>query len=240
MNDLLKLAMDAHGGLDRWNAVRALDVRASLTGYLYTLKEQPAGMVDRLFHVDAHAPAVTASPFGATGHVGHFRPDRVWATDGKGAVVDDIADPRATFDGQLKSRWSDLQLLYFNGYALWNYVSSPFLLSRPGFGLTERAPVQEAGETWRRLHVVFPDDVPTHSREQTFYFNEQGLLQRLDYVTDIAGGVAAHYTSDHVWFGGLLFPTLRRVVLRAGDQSLPGKPTAVLLQISDILVTDKE
>jgi hypothetical protein len=240
MNDLLKLAMDAHGGIDRWKRVRTLHVRASLTGYLYALKDQPAGMVDKLFRIDTRAPAVTVSPLPVPGHLGHFRPERVWATDGKGAVIDDMSNPRAAFDGQLKSRWNDLQLLYFNSYALWNYVCSPFLLSGPGFRLTELAPVEEAGETWRRLHVVFPDNVPTHSRDQVFYFNEQGLLQRLDYVTDVAGGVAAHYTSDHVWFGGLLFPTLRRVVMRVGDQSLPGKPTGVLLQISDILVSDED
>jgi hypothetical protein len=236
MNKLLKLAMDAHGGLSRWNDIRTLDIRASLTGYFYLLKDQPAGMTDRLFHIAAHDPAVSVSPFGAPGSVGHFSPERVWKTDGKGAVSEEIVDPRPTFDGQLKSIWSDLQLLYFNSYALWNYVSTPFLLARPGFELEELPEHAEANERWRPLRAIFPDDVPTHCHEQIFYFSEQGLLQRIDYRTDVAGGVATHYTYDHVWFGGILFPTLRRVVLRSEQGPMPAKPTAILLQISDIFV----
>lgn len=237
MSALLELAMAAHGGLGRWNEITALDVRASLTGYFYMLKQQPAGMVDKLFHVDPHNPAVSVSPFGAPGTVGHFRPERMWKTDGKNGVIDELTAPRTTFDGQLKSTWSDLQLLYFNSYALWNYLSTPFLLSHPGFELEELPPHAEANESWRPLRAIFPDDVPTHCREQIFYFNEQGLLQRIDYQTDVAGGVATHYTYDHIWFGGILFPTLRRVVLRSAQGPMPSKPTAILLQIADILVS---
>jgi hypothetical protein len=39
-----------------------------------------------------------------------------------------------------------------------------------------------------------------HSARQRFYFNDKGLLQRLDYATDVAGGVASHYCFDHVTF----------------------------------------
>jgi hypothetical protein len=55
-------------------------------------------------------------------------------------------------------------------------------------------------------------------------------------VTEVAGGVAAHYCYDHTRFGGLLFPTLRRVVRRTPDGAKPSQPTAILLQITDILV----
>jgi hypothetical protein len=37
----------------------------------------------------------------------------------------------------------------------------------------------------------FPPSVPTHSREQVFYFNQAGLLQRLDYTPSISGREAA-------------------------------------------------
>src|SRR6266404_8713891 len=42
------------------------------------------------------------------------------------------------------------------------------------------------GETWRQLSVIFPPGIPTHSVRQTFYFNDKGLLQRLDYATGVA------------------------------------------------------
>jgi hypothetical protein len=55
------------------------------------------------------------------------------------------------------------------------------------------------------LQVRFSSTIPAHCAEQTFYFNEKGLLQRLDYVTEIAGGVAAHYCFDHASFAGRYF-----------------------------------
>ena len=57
--------------------------------------------------------------------------------------------------------------------------------------------------------------------EQTFYFNEKGLLQRLDYE---AVGPTAHYCFDHTAFGGLVFPTLRRVVRRPPSGPLVKAP----------------
>jgi hypothetical protein len=58
----------------------------------------------------------------------------------------------------------------------------------------------------------------------------------VDYVTDVLGGIAAHYCYDHIFFGGILFPALRRVVTRNESQSLLSNPTAVLLLLSDIFV----
>jgi len=39
--------------------------------------------------------------------------------------------------------------------------------------------VSRTGETWRPLQVTFPADIHTPCREQTFYFNATGLLQRV-------------------------------------------------------------
>jgi hypothetical protein len=63
----------------------------------------------------------------------------------------------------------------------------------------------------------------------------RGLLQRLDYV---AVGPAAHYCFDHATFGGLVFPTLRRVVSRSPSGPRVNAPTSVLLQITDVVVND--
>lgn len=237
MSDLLELAMNAHGGLDRWSELSELDVRVSLTGPMYAIKGQPHGMANVLMRLDTHDPIVAVAPFGGAGHVGHFRPDRTWTTDRKGLVVEDRSDPRASFAGHvLADQWDQLQLLYFNSYAMWNYFSAPFLFTRPGFELQELEPHHENVEIWRRLHVTFSPDIPTHCAEQVFYFDNKGLLQRIDYVTDVAGGVAAHYCYDHAWFGGILFPTLRRVVRRTPDGASPAQPTAILIQIADVLI----
>ncbi len=44
MSELLDLALQAHGGLERWREVQSLDVRVSLTGGLYRLKGYPEGV----------------------------------------------------------------------------------------------------------------------------------------------------------------------------------------------------
>jgi hypothetical protein len=44
MTELLDLALQAHGGLERWRDVQSLAVRVSLTGSLYRLKGYPEGV----------------------------------------------------------------------------------------------------------------------------------------------------------------------------------------------------
>src|SRR5271156_3971494 len=41
MNDLLKLAIEAHGGLERWRQFKEARASASITGALWHLKGQP-------------------------------------------------------------------------------------------------------------------------------------------------------------------------------------------------------
>jgi hypothetical protein len=237
MTDLLTLALEAHGGLERWRKLKTLDVKLSVSGGLWKIKGHPEGLPNIALRADTQRPAVTIKPIAGDGR-GHFAPERVWIDNPQGNIVEERHEPRDTFAGHvLTTHWDKLQELYFISYAMWNYLATPFLFTWSGFELKEIEPHQENGETWRRLQVKFPTDVPTHCAEQMFFFNEKGLLQRLDYVTDVAGGVASHYCFDHTSFGGIIFPTLRRVVRRT-PKSGPAlsSPTAVLLLISDIAV----
>jgi len=48
-------------------------------------------------------------------------------------VVAERRDPRAWFEGHGRlTPWDPLQKAYFNVYALWTFLASPFLLSLPG------------------------------------------------------------------------------------------------------------
>jgi hypothetical protein len=237
-SSLLNRAVDAHGGLERWREVRYLDVRLSVSGGLFQIKGQPEGLHDVFMRIQTQRPAVTIVPFGRPDCRGHFTPTRVWIEDRECRVVEERADPRASFAGHVfETPWDRLQLLYFTGYANWNYFTAPFLLTQSGVNVREIGPHEEHGETWQRLQVQFPSTVPTHSAEQTFYFNEKGLLQRLDYVAEIAGAVGTHYCFDHASFSGLVFPTLRRVVGLTPTGPLISGPTVVLLLVSDIVVS---
>jgi hypothetical protein len=73
-----------------------------------------------------------------------------------------------------------------------NYLSTPFVFTRPQAQLRELEPLQEYGDICRRLHVTFPSDMPTRLAEQIVCSDEKGLLQRIDYVGYVASGVAAH------------------------------------------------
>src|SRR3546814_20705780 len=81
--------------------------------------------------------------------------------------------------------WDLLHLAYFCGYAGWNYLTTPFLFTYPGFETEEIEPWEEEGEIWRRLKVRFSPDIPTHCPEQIFHFDAKGLLRRLDYHSEV-------------------------------------------------------
>ncbi|MGH8639021.1 MAG: hypothetical protein ACREUZ_17950, partial [Burkholderiales bacterium] len=86
--------------------------------------------------------------------------------------------PRDSFaDHGLDTPWDRLHLAYFAGYAMWTYLTTPFLFTMDGVSTEELPPWHENGETWRRLKVVFPPDIATHSTVQTFYVGSDGLLR---------------------------------------------------------------
>ncbi|WP_406373839.1 hypothetical protein OH781_40510 [Streptomyces sp. NBC_01550] len=91
------------------------------------------------------------------------------------------------------------------------------------------------GETWRRLKVRYPNHIATHSREQVFYFDRDGLLRRHDYDAEVSGsGPAAHYVTDHKEFNGIVVPTTRRVYLRQPDGSRAPEPLVVSIDLRDV------
>jgi hypothetical protein len=80
---------------------------------------------------------------------------------------------------------------YFSRYALWNYLTIPFLYTYPGFATEELAAWRENGEQWRTLKVILPDSIASHWREPVAYFGPDGLLRRHEYRVDIIGGAIA-------------------------------------------------
>src|ERR1700730_15984636 len=46
MNDLLELAVEAHGGLKRWSQLTTVKASLSITGTLWQLKGQPEALKD--------------------------------------------------------------------------------------------------------------------------------------------------------------------------------------------------
>ena len=153
-----------------------------------------------------------------------------------GKVIEERGLPRQAFEGHgLATPWDALHLSYFSGYAMWTYLTTPFLFKLPGFQSEEIEPWDENGETWRRLKVTFPIEIHSHSREQIFYFDAAGLLRRHDYSVDIIGGTSsANYALEHKSFGGIVYPTKRRVYNIGPDNRPLLERVAIVIDIHDI------
>jgi hypothetical protein len=239
MSGLLDLVVQAHGGIERWNAVRAIEVTFNFTGALLELKGFPGHRRPTAF-IDAREPRTVLEHIGGDDRRWVFTPERVWIERPDGSLVEERGSPRAAFKGHERSTpWDHLHLTYFLGYAMWNYLTAPFLFTRPGFKTKELQPHSESGETWRVLEVTYPDDIPAHCSVQLLYFGEDGMLRRLDYVTDVLGGVAAHYCYDPKNFDGLTIPTFRRVVRRTPEGPKLAGPTSFSLDYSHLRVINQ-
>jgi hypothetical protein len=187
-------------------------------------------------------PTAIFEGFPRPGHRGYFEQGSVRIEPSGDDQPLRRADARQAFSAlRHKVIWDTLDTLYFIGYALWNYICTPFMLTRPGFQLRQGAAWREGGETWQRLHVTFPPDIPTHSREQTLYFDDSGLLRRLDYTAEVFSrwARAANYCFDYREMSGIMVPTRRRVTLRGpAGRPLPG-PTMVWIHIDDFELLDR-
>ena len=236
MNPLAKLTIDAHGGLENWKKFETASAHLVQGGVLWQLKGI-AGWLDKTnVTVGLRSQWASHSPFGVVGRRSRFEPGLVAieADDGSNRSV--LPEPRRSFTGHtLETPWTDMQLAYFAGYAMWTYLNTPFLLAWPGVVCEELSPWNEKGESWRRLGVQYPDSIATHSSRQTLYIDEFGLLKRHDYDVEIAGGTTgAHYIEGYVEVSGIKFPTIRRIFARLADGSVNCGPVVVSIDLSDI------
>jgi hypothetical protein len=218
MNPLLADAIDAHGGLTRWNAHRELTATIISGGDLWALKGVGQDPNARTMRVELHRQWASVAPFGNNRHT-DFAPDRIAILAADGSVIAERLKPRASFARHdLRTSWDPLHRAYFNGYALWTYLTTPFLLAMDGFKTREIEPWREGNELWRGLRATFPAEIASHSPEQDFYFGPDMLIRRHDYQVEIAGNFpAAQYISDHVNVDGIWIPTKRRAYLRDDD-----------------------
>ena len=56
MNDLLNLAMKAHGGLERWKQVRNMQAKVTLNGTLWQIKGRPDGLSGVVMRLNTKQP----------------------------------------------------------------------------------------------------------------------------------------------------------------------------------------
>ena len=165
-------------------------------------------------------------------------PPRAAITDDNGRLIDERLDPRGHFGGVVQQvYWDKLDILTFAGYALWNYLSFPFLLEGKAVELTGAEGPSESGVL--RLDACFPSGAPTHSERQSFFIDAERRLVRHDYTAEPIGSWAtgANLCLGSEIVAGLRFYTRRKVFPRLGPQkSVVRYPTLVWIELDDVSV----
>jgi hypothetical protein len=238
MSELLDLAVKAHGGLARWNKVTAMRVAASITGGIWYVKGKGDVLKNIVMTTETKIERLVTD-FPGQDKRSIFEPGRVVMEKADGTLIGFRDDPEKSFQGQERETpWDDIHVAYFCGEALWTYLNTPFLYTYEGFQTEEISPIQEDGETWRRLKVTFPDSVKSHTREQISCFGPDGLLRRHDYTVDILGGATGlNYASDYRDVDGIIVPTKRRVYAYEGDYQLVKEPLLVAIDMGEITLS---
>jgi hypothetical protein len=204
---LLEECIAAYGGLERWRAREAVEVRVSARGLAFLMKGNGTPLTGARGRVRTSGQ-----------HVEFYD----WPRPGETSILTSaearIGDERRA-EPRFGRRWDELDFLAFGGAAMWTYMSLPFVLADWG---ADELP-------GRRLRFRVPEPIRSHCREQTIHLDERGLIVRHDYVAESFGRWArgVHRSSDFRVFDGLPVPTRRRVRLgRLG-------PVVVKVDLSD-------
>lgn len=204
---LAQRMLDAYGGEERWRSAAAVEARLTIGGLLFRWKRRNQGRWPSVqIRVEAHEPRTRFDPIDREGNVavlvGHAV--RLERPDGTLVAEREYARPKAL--GRKTLAWDAIDIGYFFGYTMWNYLALPALLLRDDID-------------WRKLsddtlEARFPKELPTHSPVQAFHVDRAtGRLRQHDYTAEPFGSFAkaAHLIAEHRDFDGLTAPSKRRV-----------------------------
>lgn len=241
MNQVLDEVLAAHGGAQRWQSISTIMARGRIKGLL---PKRFAGnkLADFTFQIHPDEQRTMIDDFPRVGARAVFDCGDVRIETHGGEQLAARTGARAAFFGlsgiRRNVRWDPLDTAYFAGYASWNYLTAPLLLTREGVDVREGQIWREGGETWRRLEVRFPPGLHTHCERQTFYVDDQGLIRRHDFVAKAVGrwAAAALYCDQHRQCDGLTFPTRRRILPRGPGHRVWARPVLLALDFDEIAV----
>ena len=204
---LLEECLAAYGGVDRWRAANAVEVRMSARGHAFALRGNRRPVTDTRVRVRT------------TGQQVEFFD---WPDPGVTALMTSeecrIGDASRR-EPRFGPRWDELDFLAFGGAAMWTYMALPFVLAEWG--------AQEL--PGRQLRFTVPEPIRSHCREQTIHLDAAGLIVRHRYTAEAFGPWARgdHRSTRFLTFDGLPVPTRRRVRLS------PIGPVVVKVDVSE-------
>lgn len=237
MTSLLEEVMEAHGGLDRWRRLSKVEADAVTGGGLFPLKGLMPDLSPRRMSVWLKEERASVLPFGAPDQRTAFTPERLAIEKLDGAVVAEWSFPRSSFIGHgLSTPWGPVHRAYFNGYAMWTYLTTPFLLNWEGVEVEEEEPWIEGSEVWRVLRVYLPGRIASHGPMQRFYFGADRLLRRHDYNVEVAGNfAAAQLTTEYIEANGIRLPSRRRAFAMGPDRRPIPELLMVAIDLSNVV-----
>jgi hypothetical protein len=107
VNDLLKLAIEGHGGLRRWERFTRFRVAGSITGAIWALKGQPGLLDGVVLEGEIRDQRLTITPFPRPGRYATGEPYRQTIATADGVPVAERRDPADYFDDSgLLRRWT--------------------------------------------------------------------------------------------------------------------------------------
>jgi len=88
--ELAKLAIDAHGGLERWNRFTTISAHLIQSGVFWGVKGKAGVIDDVTVTVDLRTEKVSHWPFGSPDRRSRFEPQRVAIENASGKVVEEL------------------------------------------------------------------------------------------------------------------------------------------------------
>jgi len=141
MDKLLTAVLDAHGGLQDWARTTRITARPSLGGPFWAARGWPDIYAEQTATIDPHREHITIAPFAVPDRMSVLEvgPERVTIQTRDGRIVEERLNPRASFPlpfDPAATPWNAIQVAYFTGAAIWNYLTAPFVFTsralRPG------------------------------------------------------------------------------------------------------------
>src|SRR5271154_3771561 len=110
MTELLDLAVKAHGGLNRWNKVKAIKVAASITGGIWYVKGKPDFLKNVVLTAETRNEHLTVD-FPGQNKRARFEPNRIVIETEDGTLLEARYDPEKSFEGQQRETpWDDVHV----------------------------------------------------------------------------------------------------------------------------------
>ena len=226
---LVEQVIQAYGGHERWQNATRIEAEFSAKGWAFTLKRRKAFERVKL-ELELQHPVCSINPINASkGLKGQLIGGETHLINGINLIVAQRLRSRRYFPyGRRLFWWDDLDMTYFTGYAMWNYLTLPRLLMNPAIQWKEVASGQ--------LEADFPTAIPTHSSKQQFIFDTTTfLLKQHNYTVDIISplATAANVVTSHTLFDGIPVASKRLVTPMRKDGSARGAPVLIDLEIHD-------